>query len=148
MAEVAYDYYTGGAAPSMPAEPARRHERKQKPEIKKVRKTVERASYEQHKAVLKRVAKAGCVLLIVSPFVVGSIWSLYTERAQIRKISEMKTEYKEISAMAETLRAQVEAKITASVISDIAENKLGMVKIPESNKVYSDTGSSNGVVND
>lgn len=148
MAEPAYDYYAPNQAPATPVSPKPKKQPKRNPEMQKATYTMEYASYNQAMAVVKRIVSVFLIFSILAVFIGGTIYSFYAERELSHKIREVQAEYVEVSAHVETLRAEIEAKITASVVADYAENKLGMVKIPESNKVYSGIGTVNGVVNE
>lgn len=148
MAEPAYDYnrFYGNAAPETFVKQKKKTVKK--PELKKLRPTAPSATWEQHSAVMKKVASVSVIIAVVAVFFSAALWALFSERQLAHNINDLKEEYNIVHAQLDTLKAGVESKITAAVVADYAETKLGMIKVPDSNKIYSDTGSQNGVINE
>lgn len=143
-AERAYDYYAYEAAPERV--PVRLPDKKNKPELKKAKKTREEILIYDEKRTNRKVVKAAVLILsflVLYAVVCNSFIAKDTAR---RDLEAAKEEYAFAQAQNKELRGELNNLISAENIDRIAVEDLGLVKVAAGSEIYLDSAQDNKVI--
>lgn len=143
--QYAYDF-DFSAAPVRKPQQKPEVQKKPKPELRRLESQRKGQTREEEKAAGMRVAKATAVTVffaVVLCVVCTSFCMVWSARRQQQSALDRLEIGK--SALVE-VNAKLNSLVTPDKIAKIATGKLGMIKLPDSNKFYSDAGNENEVV--